>query len=129
MAYPKELKTIGDHIKKRRLDVNLLQKDVAGILGVDTATIINWERNRCRPTLQVVPKIVRFLEYDPFPVTERQSIGEAIKAYRLMNGLSLKKLAMTLGVDPATLARWEKGQSKLSQELVKRLIDVVPRGD
>jgi hypothetical protein len=36
--YSKELKTIGEHLRKRRLDLNLFQKDVAAILGADTMT-------------------------------------------------------------------------------------------
>jgi len=33
--YPKSLKTLGDHFKKKRLDLKLLQKDVAKKIGVD----------------------------------------------------------------------------------------------
>ena len=44
--YPKELNTLGDHLRKRRLDLDLVQKDVNRILGVDKTTITNWENNR-----------------------------------------------------------------------------------
>jgi hypothetical protein len=40
-AYPVSLNNIRDHIRKRRLDVKLLQKDVAAILSVDTMTVNN----------------------------------------------------------------------------------------
>lgn len=33
-AYPAESKTLGDHLRKKRLDLGLFQKDVARILGV-----------------------------------------------------------------------------------------------
>ena len=49
-AYPEELKTIGDHIRKRRLDLGLLQKDVGRLVGVDTTTVTNWEKGRTGPT-------------------------------------------------------------------------------
>ena len=42
-AYPKILKTLGDHLRKKRLDLKLLQKDVARIIGVTESTIWNWE--------------------------------------------------------------------------------------
>jgi DNA-binding transcriptional regulator YiaG len=47
--YPKELNTIGDQIKKKRLDLNLRQVDLAKLLGVTEDTIRNWEKNRSIP--------------------------------------------------------------------------------
>ena len=120
-AYPVSLTTLGDHIRKRRLDVKLLQKDVAVLLGVDTTTINNWEKNRCQPKLYLIPKIVQFLGYTPFPKTGEPMLTEAIKAYRLMRGLSQKKLAKLLRIDPTTLARWEKGKTTPSGKLGERL--------
>jgi DNA-binding XRE family transcriptional regulator len=51
-AYPKTLVTLGDHLRKRRLDVGLFQKDVAVAIGVDTMTICNWEKGRTEPELR-----------------------------------------------------------------------------
>ena len=42
--YPKEINTLGDHIKKRRLDLGMLQVQVAEKIGADVTTIRNWER-------------------------------------------------------------------------------------
>jgi DNA-binding XRE family transcriptional regulator len=86
-AYPVSLNTLGDHVRKRRLDMKLLQKDVAAILGVDTMTVNHWERNRCRPRLYLFPRIAQFLGYSPFPSEEKHTIGKRIKAYRLRHGL------------------------------------------
>lgn len=124
-AYPKELLRVGDHIRKRRLDLKLPQKDVAGILGVDTTTVTNWENNGCQPKLYLIPKIVRFLGYTPFSTSGKPALSEEIKAYRLVRGLSLKKLSKALGVDPTTLARWENGRSAPSQRLKKRLVELL----
>jgi DNA-binding XRE family transcriptional regulator len=44
-SYPSELNTIGDHLKKRRLDLELLQKDLAEQIGATTCTIQYWETN------------------------------------------------------------------------------------
>src|ERR1041384_3283093 len=38
-AYPRELRTLGDRLRKRRLDLGLRQKDVAGLLEVDEMTV------------------------------------------------------------------------------------------
>ena len=101
--------------------MGLFQKEVAGILGVDPTSINSWEKNRCQPKLYLIPKIVQFLGYAPFPTNGERTIGGTIKAYRLMHGLSQKKLAKAVGVDPTTLARWENSRSKPGEGLRKRL--------
>ena len=49
LPYPAQLNTIGDHIRKRRLDLGLLQQEVAEQIGVAEATITNWELNHPSP--------------------------------------------------------------------------------
>ena len=88
-------------------------------------TVNNWERNRCQPRLYLFPKIAQFLGYSPFPVSEDPPIIAAIKAYRLIHGLSQKRLAKILGIDPTTLARWEKGKATPSKKLSERLLDLL----
>ncbi|PIP73615.1 MAG: hypothetical protein COW89_02240 [Nitrospinae bacterium CG22_combo_CG10-13_8_21_14_all_47_10] len=46
---PREFDTLGDHLRKCRLDFGLLQKDLARLLGVDKTTIANWENDRFSP--------------------------------------------------------------------------------
>ena len=64
-AYPKELRTLGDHLRKRRLNLALTQKDVAKRLGANEASVWNWEKNRSSPALRFVPRIVEFLVLCP----------------------------------------------------------------
>ena len=64
-AYPEHVTTLGDHIRKRRLDLGLHQKDIAVVVNATTPTITNWEKNRCDPALRVIPKIIKFLGYNP----------------------------------------------------------------
>ena len=45
-GYPEEPTTIGGHLKKRRLDLGLRQKGVAGELRVNFKTYGNWEQGR-----------------------------------------------------------------------------------
>jgi transcriptional regulator with XRE-family HTH domain len=60
-AYPIEIKTIGDAIRKRRLDLGLNQKDVAEIIGCDQMSVLNWEKGYNKPTTSKMSAIVRFL--------------------------------------------------------------------
>jgi len=62
MAYPKEIITIGDQIRKTRLDRGLLQKDVAKLIGVTEDCITNWEKNRNKPQKKYYEQVYSFLE-------------------------------------------------------------------
>lgn len=65
--YDFEPKTLGDHVRRRRLKMRLMQKEVADRLGVNSWTILNWEKGHTEPSTVSIPAIVQFLGYDPFP--------------------------------------------------------------
>ena len=74
-AYPKELATIGDRVRKRRLDLTLTQKEVADIIRVNEMTIVNWELNHCQPLRRNIPKIIDFLGYVPQDLFPAGNVG------------------------------------------------------
>ena len=113
--YPKELKSYGDHIRKRRLDLELSQSQVAKIIKVETDTITNWELNRNAPSIKRIQKIISFLEYTPLIEDNK------IRNYRLQNGLTQRKLAKILLIDPTTLSKIEKGSEKISKKVKEKL--------
>lgn len=119
-AYPKELKTLGHHLRKRRLDLKLLQKEVAQELGVNGDTICNWENNRTSPSLRFVPKIIEFLGCLPCDV-QAKTLGERIVAHRKRLGLTQKELARRLGVDPSTLGHRERGEHEPLRRHLEKL--------
>src|SRR5271169_2043631 len=110
-AYPEHLNTLGDHIRARRLDLGMHQKDVAALVNATTSTVTNWEKNQNSPRLYLLPKIIKFLGYDPLR-SNATTLGEKIKQYRIQKGLNLRRLAKDWGIDPGTLARlyrlWRK---------------------
>ena len=118
-AYPRELRTIGDHVRKRRLDLGLRQKDVARLLGANVNTVTNWEVGRSTPVLRYVPGIVRFLGYVPFPTDGL--LPQRLRAYRQVFGLSQRALANRLGVDESTVWHWEQGTSRPNKERAERI--------
>ncbi|MBI1805107.1 MAG: helix-turn-helix transcriptional regulator [Ignavibacteriae bacterium] len=120
-AYPEDLKTLGDHIRKRRLDLGMHQKDVAKLINTTTSTITNWEKNRTSPRLRLLPSVFGFLGYNPLQ-SNPNSLGEKIKQYRIQKGLSLRRLAKELGIDPGTLERWERKDDELSIRYKDRLL-------
>jgi transcriptional regulator with XRE-family HTH domain len=119
-AYPRTLKTLGDHLRKKRLDLKLLQKEVAEKLGADATSVNNWEMNRTAPSLPFLPRIVEFLEYVPIEMSPSNP-GELIAFSRKLLGISQEQLAQQLGIDPGTLGRWEKGKNRPSLQNWKKL--------
>jgi transcriptional regulator with XRE-family HTH domain len=121
--YPTELHSIGDHVRKRRLDLGLLQREVALRIGVDTTTVFNWEAGTASPNIRALPGVIRFLGYDP---TETGStLGERLRATRRRLGLSHADLAGRLGVDPSTVLDWETGRhrpTRAGRDLIERFL-------
>ncbi|MFH1277565.1 MAG: helix-turn-helix transcriptional regulator [Candidatus Eisenbacteria bacterium] len=63
---------MGDHLRKRRMDLGLLQREVAERLGVAKDTYRFWECNRARPLPRQWEGIIRFLGYRP------SSLGDSL---------------------------------------------------
>jgi site-specific DNA recombinase len=105
---PVKPETVGDHLRLRRLKLKLFQNDVAKRLGVDKASIFNWEKNATQPGFEHMPAVIEFLGYNPLPPAK--SWAERLVRGRTALGLSQEVTARKLGVDPSTLARWERGE-------------------
>jgi len=55
-------RTLGEKIRNKRIKLNLLQKDLAAIIGVCEDTITYWENNRVTPQKKYKYKILSFLK-------------------------------------------------------------------
>jgi len=106
-GYPTSPKTIGEAIRKRRLDLGLKQREAAKIIGCNYLTIVNWEKGHFTPRVNHMAGIIQFLGYNPLPTGA--SIAEQLVAHRKARGLTQKNFACELGVDSSTLAKWERG--------------------
>jgi len=67
-GYPKELKTIGDHIRAWRLDNHLRQADIAKLLSVCEDTIVGWEMRGTIPSGGQMPGIIRIIGDVPIQI-------------------------------------------------------------
>jgi transcriptional regulator with XRE-family HTH domain len=62
---PANPRTLGDHLRKARVDRGQTLEQVARLLGVLGLTVHNWECNIYSPKPRSREKIVEFLGYDP----------------------------------------------------------------
>jgi transcriptional regulator with XRE-family HTH domain len=100
-----EPQTLGEHIRKRRLELKLSQKAAGERLGVNAFTVFNWEKGKTEPPVTVMPAIVGFLGYRPY--SEPVNLAERLTAARRLRGWTIKKAARELGVDVGTWGAWE----------------------
>jgi len=124
-GYPVEIKTIGDRIKKRRLDLGLRQKDVADQFGVSISNIAYFERNAAFPSLSLMQKVIGFLGYNPYGDLINLEAGVRLKTARERLGLEVNDAAKLINVTPAILRRWERGKRMSKKTDWKALDDFI----
>jgi DNA-binding transcriptional regulator YiaG len=121
--YLKNPVTIGDHIRRKRIELGILQKDVAYELNVSEDTVTYWENNRAKPMINHMPAIIRFLKFIPLTIN-RESLSGKIKWYRYIHGLSYKAFGKLLQTDASTVSSWEKEKSH-PQPIAKKVLEIL----
>lgn len=71
-------------------------------------TILNWELNYRKPSINHIGKLIEFLGYDP-ESSNSNSIAELLLAKRRELGWTQKVAAQNLGIDPCAWSSWESG--------------------
>jgi DNA-binding XRE family transcriptional regulator len=107
--FAQEPVTLGEHLRRRRLELGLYQKDVAAQIGVTPSTIWNWE-HRWSVDLRYIPRVIAFLGYNP--ISPPEDMLERLAWYKQVNGLTLEQLGAEMGRDPEQLADWLGGWHK-----------------
>lgn len=83
-----------------------------------------WENGNSVPQIKHGPKIIEFLGYNPYLVKSK-SLGGQVKNYRLLHGLSHKKMGEILGVDASTVGGWENGKFMPGQSTIQCLQELL----
>jgi transcriptional regulator with XRE-family HTH domain len=105
--YSQTPQTLGEHLKKRRRELGLLQREAAVRMGIGTDTYANWERGKTEPVAAQFQPVVEFLGYDPTPAPE--TLSERLTAKRRELGVTFAQVARYLEWDPGTLTRYLNG--------------------
>lgn len=62
---PREIRTLGDQIRQRRLDLKLTHPEVAEQIGVSVASLKKWEHNKLNVPPRFVDAVREFFKSDP----------------------------------------------------------------
>jgi len=96
------------HLRYRRETLGLTRKDAAKQIDVRGAAVGQWETGEHHPEGEYWPGIIRFIGYDPI-CPEPQTVPEKIAFLCRRKGVSRSGLATLLGIDKATILKWEAG--------------------
>jgi len=118
-GYPEDPRSLGEHLRRARLDRRLPQRQVAAAIGCSQASLANWEMGHRAPEARFLPGILAFLGYDPRP--EPATLGGQLRAAREAEGLSEAALARRLGLDPGTVGVWERDEVRRPYPRIRRV--------
>ena len=121
-AYPKELKTLGDHLRKVRLDRELSQPEVARMFNVTPDTVTGWELNRHEPPARLAMRIIAFLGFCPY---QGKSPRKELKYARLITGKTQREVAEMIGCDASNLRYIELGTRKPTPKTLEKIREFI----
>jgi transcriptional regulator with XRE-family HTH domain len=105
--YSESPRALGEHLKKRRRQLGLLQREAAERMGVSAETISDWEMDKTEPVASQFRPVVAFLGYDPMPGPS--TLAERLQAKRRALGVTFSQVARYFGWDAGTLTRYLNG--------------------
>ncbi len=106
---------MGDHVRRRRIDLGLTQRTLARQLGVREETVHLWETARAKPLPRHYGRIIRLLGYDPEEAGA--SLDDRIRATRRQLGLTQAELAAIIGSDEGTVVDLEANRRRPSRKI------------
>jgi len=118
--------TLGEHLLKRRLYLQLSVQEVAVILNTSLPTLRSWENNQKKPRIRDFSHITTFLGYSLWQF-DSSSLEARMKEYRFKHGLSANKFAGLIGVSETAILKWEAGKTKPSETVETKLHRVLEK--
>ena len=126
--------TIGQKIKAIRKNAGLTQKELAQKMGLSFQSIAQWENDLRKPKIETLKKIADALEcpIDTFTTDDFDEeipspalVSQKIHECRMAAGLTQQELAEKVGLDGATIGKYERGILKPKAETVKKITDAL----
>ena len=109
--YPTEIRTIGDEVRKVRIDRSLTQWNADDMIGVHRGFFNELQNGHRENSIYVLHKATRFLGYVPIILNiDTTTVGGKLYSHRITHGYPLQHIAKQIGLDKSTLARFERGR-------------------
>lgn len=109
--YPKEILTVGDELRKERLDRGLTQHEVSKMVGANKNFANDTELGRHQNPILTLHRTYRFLGYIPKTLNvDETTLQGRLYTHRIRNGYTLKVVAQKVGLDRTTIGAFEKGR-------------------
>jgi transcriptional regulator with XRE-family HTH domain len=118
--YCTDPKTVGEHLKNRRLVLRLDQEHAAKLLGIWAATYSLWELNRTAPKNWNMRKVVEFLGF--CPIDPDDTPGRRLAWSRHCLGFSQKWMAKMIGMDPNIIWKLETESWEGQEEYLRKVV-------
>ncbi len=94
---PEKLETVGDHLRRRRLMLKLLQRQVAEQFGVNAATVRNWKPTSCSLNSVTCRRSSASWGYNPLPPPSSDGWGARLVSCRTALGNLAKGVGRATG--------------------------------
>ena len=121
--------TVSEKIQEARSKAGLTQQQLADAIGTTMQNISQYERGIRTPKIKALQKIADALGV---PVAEfldeeltSMTTGERIRKARLRAGVTQEQLAALLGVDRATISKYESGIIDPPTSQMNRIADLL----
>jgi transcriptional regulator with XRE-family HTH domain len=103
--------TVGDELRKVRMDKGLTQHEVAQYMNVYPNFPNEMELGNRINTIYALHKVYLFLGYVPKTLNiDETSLRGKLFAHRIRNGSTYNIVAKKIGLDKSTLSQFEKGK-------------------
>lgn len=122
-GYPKAAVTVGQRIRRLRMDLGLRQSDLADRLGCTARSVSAWERDVVTPKACQWPTLRAILGEGIDPVAV--DLPAQLRAARLRLGLTQKQLANLVGLHERTIRNGEQGRFRPARKTMSRLRQVL----
>ena len=127
-SYPAKPQTIGQHVKRCRLGRKLTQREAARLIGVSPWTVLTWETGHTEPPIEVMPAILKFLDFDPYhrDIIAERSLSTEAQVLGILCELA-EDGSGTVPVQKITAQFFEKYGAEYSRPITNKWIGYVLR--
>ena len=90
--YTSSLNNFSENMKKRRLELNLSQKELASIVGISVRTIQNYENKKTIPTSAVMESISVAIDMSLNKMIDNSELNNKVISAEILEKIDIEKI-------------------------------------